>query len=189
LLQLKALAENLEDETKVRRLASIAEQAETEVRKWLAVLARCSELQAQLDVLDIDVSFAETPNELDRHRIGLQNAWESRLREIDEYTEVLLDRIETACATARAKAFWNLTNARSVVQSGNHVATEVHDFNEAIGIASDPRSFDLPQLDSPVELGAKAIQTGKDAAPVVAGVAAGIIAFVQVKNKIQGDDD
>jgi hypothetical protein len=79
LLQLKALAEKFEGQTKVGGLAKTAEQAETEVREWLAVLARCTELQGLLDVLELDRALAVSLDELHLHRLGLQTARQYRL--------------------------------------------------------------------------------------------------------------
>ena len=93
LLQLKAIAEKFEATTRIGGLAMTAEQAVTEVREWLAVLARCSELQGLLDVLELDRVLAVSPDELNKHRLGLQTARQNRLDHIAQYTEPLLDRL------------------------------------------------------------------------------------------------
>lgn len=54
MLQLKTLAEKFECKTNVGGIAKTAQEAESEVRKWLAVLARCVQLQTALDVLELD---------------------------------------------------------------------------------------------------------------------------------------
>jgi hypothetical protein len=185
LLQLKAIAEKFERTTKVRGLAVTAGQAVTEVRAWLAVLARCSELQGLLDVLELDRVLAVSPDELNQHRLGLRSARQKRLDLIVEYTEPLLDRIDAACGTANAKMLLNWTTARAVVQSGNHVAAGVHDFHELLGIESVPRSWEVRQLEPAAEVGAQAIQTTKDKAPSVAAAGVFLLGGAVLKNKVQ----
>jgi hypothetical protein len=188
LLQLKAIAEKFEATTKVGGLAMTAEQAVTEVREWLAVLARCSELQGLLDVLELDRVLAVSPDELNQHRLGLQTARQNRLDLIAKYTEPLLDRIDAACGTANAKMLWNWTKALAVVQSGNHVAAEVHVFHELLGIASVPRSWEARQLERAAEMGAQAIQKTKDTAPRVAAAGVLLVGGAVLRNKVQGQD-
>jgi len=188
LLQLKAIAEKFEGTTNVGGLAKTAEQATTDVREWLAVLARCSELQGKLDVLELDRVLAVSPDELNQHRLGLQTARQERLDRIALYTEPLLGGIDAACGTANEKLLWNWTKARSVVQSGNLVAAGVHDFHELLGIASVPRSWEARQLERPEEMGAQAIQKTKDAAPYVAVVGTFLVGSAVVRDKIQDQD-
>lgn len=188
LLQLKAIAEKLEATTRVSSLASTTAQAEDEVREWLAVLARCSELQALLDVLELDRVLAVAPDQLDQHRLGLQAARQDRLDLVAQYTEPLLDRIDAACDTANAKLLWNWTNARAVVEYSNRVAGEVQDFHGLLGIACVPREWETRRLERAAEVGAQAIQKAKDTAPKVAAAGALLVSGVLLKNKVQGEE-
>ena len=54
LRRLDALAEKMEKKSSVGDVAKIAKGAEVEVEEWLAVLARCFQLQDGLDVLELD---------------------------------------------------------------------------------------------------------------------------------------
>jgi len=161
---------------------------DTEVGEWLAVLARCSQLQEVLDVLELDRVFAIAPHELNQHRLGLRSARESRLALIAQHTEPLLDRIDAACSTANAKLIWNWTNALAVVESSNHVAAGVHDFHETLGIDSTARAWEARRLERAVEIGAQAIQKTKDSAPSVAAASVMLVGGALLKNKVQGSD-
>lgn len=188
LLQLKAIAEKLEGTTKVGKLAETAGRAETEVREWLAVLARCSELQGLLDVLELDRVLAVSPDQLDQHRVGLQTARQDRLDGVAQYTEDLLDRIDKACGTANAKMLWNWTNSLVVLESSNRIAAGVYDFHELLGIASVRRAWETRRLERAAAMGAQAIQKTKEDAPGVLGAFAVVLGGVALKNKLQGDE-
>ncbi|WP_433226234.1 hypothetical protein [Actinomadura formosensis] len=71
LRQLDALAEKMERKTKIGDLATTAKEAESAVREWLAVLARCFQLQDAIAVLELDRVLDASPKELDGHRLGL----------------------------------------------------------------------------------------------------------------------
>ena len=74
LRQLDALAEKLERKTKIGDLAEAAKEAEAKVQEWLAVLARCFQLQDAIAVLELDRVLDAAPDELDRHRLALRTA-------------------------------------------------------------------------------------------------------------------
>ena len=88
LRQLADLADKLDEKTKVGDLAKIAKDAEADVEKWLAVLARCFQLHDAVGVLELDRVLDASPEELDQHRLGLRAAREDRLGIIAESTGV-----------------------------------------------------------------------------------------------------
>src|SRR5664280_35974 len=97
------LARKIEQKTKVGDLAKTAKEAEAEVQKWLAVLARCFQLHEAIAVLELDRVLDTSPDELDRHRLGLKAARRDRLELISQATESLLARISAAAGPANSK--------------------------------------------------------------------------------------
>lgn len=71
LLQLDALAEKMENKSKIGDLAKIAGEAQPKVQEWLAVLARCFQLQDATAVLELDRVLDAAPEELNQHRLAL----------------------------------------------------------------------------------------------------------------------
>jgi hypothetical protein len=142
LLQLDALTENMERETKLGEIARTTKEAEAKVREWLAVLARCFQLQDAIAVLELDRVLDASPDELDRHRLALRTARRNRLERIARSTERLMARMDAAAGTANMKVLLHPTTSRDVVQSSNHVATAVVDFHGPLGIERDRQSLE-----------------------------------------------
>jgi hypothetical protein len=140
LRQLADLADKLNEKTKVGELAKIAKDAEGEVEQWLTVLARCFQLHDAVGVLELDRVLDSSPDELDRHRLGLRAARQDRLELITERTVELLVRMDGAVDRANSKVLFNPTSSPSVVRSRNLVATDVHDFHGMLGIESGDES-------------------------------------------------
>ncbi len=136
LRQLGDLANKLEEKGTIGDLADTAKAAEAEVQKWLVVLARCFELHDAVGVLELDRVLDASPDELDRHRLGLKSARRDRLELIAESTEHLLDRMNAAVGVANSKVLFNPKQSPAVVRSSNLVAVEVHEFHELLGIES-----------------------------------------------------
>jgi rRNA processing protein Krr1/Pno1 len=165
LRQLDALAEKMERKTKIGDLATTAKEAESTVREWLAVLARCFQLQDAIAVLELDRVLDASPEELDGHRLGLKAARQDRLEHISRSTERLVARMNAAAGTANAKVLLNPTTSPAVVQSSNHVATGVHDFHRRLGIESGHQSSEARRWvhaaaearDMTLETGAKGV--------------------------------
>ncbi|MER7815647.1 hypothetical protein [Streptomyces sp. NPDC096153] len=161
LRQLDALAEKVERKTKIGDLAETAKEAESKAQEWLAVLARCFQLQDAIAVLELDRVLDTAPEELDRHRLGLRAARQNRLNLISRSTERLVARMNAAADTANAKVLLNPTKSPSVVQSSNHVATGVHDFHGRLGIESGRQSSEARRwADAAAEARDKALETG-----------------------------
>ncbi|MCG7209800.1 hypothetical protein [Streptomyces arenae] len=161
LRQLDALAEKMERKTDIGDLATTAKEAESIVREWLAVLARCFQLQDAIAVLELDRVLDASPEELDGHRRGLKAARQDRLELISRSTERLVARMDAAAGTANAKVLLNPTKSPAVVQSSNHVATSVHDFHGRLGIESGRRSPEVRRwVDAVAEVRDKTLETG-----------------------------
>jgi hypothetical protein len=184
--QLDAIAEKLES-TKVGRLAKTAEQAEHEVPKWLAVLARCFQLQDAIDVIELDRVLAESQEGLAAYRRGLKKAQQERRELIAGHTADLLGRMEVAVGTANAKMVWNRTKSLEVVESANDLATGIHDFHGLLRIESEPQSWDARQLGRGADIGSQAIQVAKDKGPIVVTAASVGLAGLTLGKKLQDE--
>ncbi|MFE9825350.1 hypothetical protein ACFYSH_25000 [Streptomyces sp. NPDC005791] len=134
LRQLDAVAEKMEHKDKIGDLATTVKEAESAVREWLAVLARCFQLQNAMAVLELDRVLDVSPEELNGHRLGLKAARQDRLELILRSTERLLARMNAVADTANAKVLLHPAKSPAVVQSSNHVATSVCDFHLLLGI-------------------------------------------------------
>ncbi|MFD7461024.1 MULTISPECIES: hypothetical protein [unclassified Streptomyces] len=161
LRQLDAIAEKMERQSKIGDLAGTAKEAESAVREWLAVLARCFQLQDAIAVLELDRVLDAFPEELDGHRLGLKAARQDRLELISLSTERLVARMNAVAGTANAKVLLHPTKSPAVVQSSNHVATCVHDLHGRLGIESGRRSSEARRwVDAVAEVRDKALETG-----------------------------
>ncbi len=141
LRQLDALATKLEKKKNVSDLADVAKAAEETTEEWLAVLARCFQLQDGLAVLEIDRVLDSGADELDRHRTGLHAARRKRRDEIGRSTVRLLERMDAAVGTANDKVLLHPLKSGAVVRSGNEVAADVIVFHERLGIEGDRESI------------------------------------------------
>jgi len=140
LRQLGDLADKIQQKNRISDLVDTAKEAEGEVQKWLVVLARCFELHDAVAVLELDRVFDASPDELDRHRLGLKSARQDRLELISGRTELLLSRMNAAVGMANSRVLFNPKQSPAVVKSSNHVAVEVHEFREVLRIESGRES-------------------------------------------------
>ena len=161
LLQLDALAERMERKSKLGELAKTSREVEFEVPEWLAVLARCFQLQDAITVLELDRVLDASPDELDQSRLALRDTQRNRLERITKSTEQLLARMDAAVGTANAKMLLHPTSSRAVVDSSNNVATGIVDFHGRLGIEARRQSLETRRwIDAAVEARDKVIKTG-----------------------------
>lgn len=161
LRQLDALAEKVELKAKIGDLAKTSKEAASKVQEWLAVLARCTQLQDAIAVLELDRVLDASPEELDRHRLALKAARQNRLERISRSTEHLMARMDAAAGTANTKVLLHPTASRTVVHSSNHVATAVVDFQGRLGIERGRQSLEARRwVDAAAEVRDKVFETG-----------------------------
>ena len=72
MLRLDDLADSIADKSKMGDLAKTSKAAESKVGDYLAVIARCFELQDALDCLRLDRVRDKSPAELDARRLSLR---------------------------------------------------------------------------------------------------------------------
>jgi hypothetical protein len=202
LRQLDAVAEKMEHKDKVGDLATTVREAESTVREWLAVLARCFQLQDAMAVLELDRVLDVSPEELNGHRLGLKAARQDRLELILRTTERLLAMMDAVADTANTKVLLHPAKSPAVVRSSNHVATSVCDFHMLLGIEAGGQSSEARRWahaatdvrDKALEAGAKGIDTARslgdetlDRAGSVTGKLAGGIA--ERVRRLRGRDE
>lgn len=137
-----AIAEKLERKSSIGDIADEAADAKKTVQEWLAVLARCFQLQEAIAVLELDRVLDTSPDELDGHRLGLRAARQNRLERITRTTEGLLARMDAAAGRANTKVLLHPAKAPAIVESANHVSTCVVDFHGRLGIESNWEALD-----------------------------------------------
>lgn len=135
LRQLDALATKLGGKLDMGDLAAATRAAEETTTEWLAVLARCFQLQEACAVLEIDRVFDASPDEVEDHRSGLEAAREARIDSIISHTATLIERLDEAASRANSKVLTSPRSAATVVRGRNYVATRVVGFNDALGIS------------------------------------------------------
>lgn len=137
LRRLDAIADELERKKAMGDLAKAARDAEPAVREWLAVLARCFQLQDAISVLELDRVLAAAPDDLEGHRLGVRAAREERRAFIAESTERLIARMDVAAERANAKVLLHPAASGAVVRSSHAVGDSVGRFHELLGIQRD----------------------------------------------------
>ncbi|HEY2742896.1 MAG TPA: hypothetical protein VGI69_12040 [Gaiellaceae bacterium] len=163
LLQLDALADKLEHKQDVGELAKATKDAERTAREWLAVLARCFQLQDAISVLELDRVLETAPDDLDGHRIGLQAARQRRLDAISYTTGQLMARLEAAAGTANTKVLMHPTKSRAVVESSNHVGASVTAFQARLGIEQERTPLEARRwTDAAISAKDAALETGSE---------------------------
>jgi hypothetical protein len=76
-------------------------------------------------VLELDRVLDASPDELDRHRLGLKAVRGDRLELISESTAGLLARMITAAGAANSKVLLNPIESAALIKSSNLVAIDV----------------------------------------------------------------
>jgi hypothetical protein len=148
LQQLDGLAEKVEREAKISDLADLSKQAQETVVEWLAVLARCFQLQEGMGVLELDRVLDSSPDDLNKHRVALQTARERRRELIATTTSQLVARMDAAASRANAKVLLNPMSSRVVITASNEVAAGVGELHATLGVAQEGEAVEARRWSS-----------------------------------------
>lgn len=134
--QLEAIAENLEKKADLGKITKATKDAEPKVREWLAVKARCLQLQDGVAILELDRVLDSAPEDLDSHRLGLVNVRRKQLDLISTITARLLTQVNETVRNSNSKVLFNPYDAPAAVRSSNEITTGVLAFQDRLGIES-----------------------------------------------------
>ena len=134
---LDALAEKLERQTHVDDLAETSKDAGNVVHEWLVVLARCFQLQDALAVLELDRVLDASPEELDRHRVGLAKARTKRREQILQTTTRLLARIDAMAKLTNGEILRNPFNSQAVMKTVERTGSDIVQFQTVLGVVAE----------------------------------------------------
>lgn len=137
LRQLEAIAQKLHTKANAGDIAKTTKEAEVSVREWLAVLARCSQLQDATYVLELDRMLDASPEELDQHRLGLTKSRQRRRELIIRSSDRLLTEMDETVRKANDKVLFSPLSSPAAVRSSNQVSADVLEFRGRLGVRSD----------------------------------------------------
>ncbi|MDR2931341.1 MAG: hypothetical protein LBV06_10625 [Propionibacteriaceae bacterium] len=159
--QIQTITEKLERNVAIQDLVAVTRDAQVKVHEWLAILARCFQLQEALGILELDRVFVTAPRELEQHRIGLRIARQRSRDDIVAATEHLITRMDAAVASANDAVLFHPFSSPAVVESRNHVVGGVCEFWTRLGIKSEYADADSRRWDEAVvEVRDRALEAG-----------------------------
>ncbi|MGP9725492.1 hypothetical protein ACT3SZ_15895 [Corynebacterium sp. AOP40-9SA-29] len=136
LRRLTALADALDDTSDLGDLVSSAKAIETSVQDWLTVLVNCIQLQEAVDILELDRVMGASPDDLNKHRIGLETARSQRWDRMGDSLNHLLTRMDGALSRANESVLFRPLPPRRILRSTDLVTEHVVEFQEQLGLES-----------------------------------------------------
>ncbi len=137
LLQLDDISTKLGKEKSIAALVKASQDAQQPIAEWLAVLARCSQLNDAVGVLELDRVLDSSPEDVEGHRTALNTARQQRLDLITTSTTGLITRVEALGAYANGKLLLNPFESPAVIKASNTIGSRVEDFQRVMEIGEN----------------------------------------------------
>ena len=137
LRELQTLAKRASGEQRVGALASEARKIEQEAGVWIAVLARCFELQDEFEILELDHVARSSPDRLEGHRQGLDENHSDRRSAIAKQTTHLLESMNKAGDIAAANILLHALAAQKTAAAINDLSAMIDNFHAPLGVETD----------------------------------------------------
>lgn len=175
---IEALADKAAENTGVGALAKATQEIESEVGVWLAVLARCFQLQNEHAILELDHVLDAAPSRLDGHRLGLDAALQERRGKIVAKTGQLMSKLDVAGGVARENVLLHARASRAVINSINAVGGSIDDFHVPFAIEPDREALEPIRWRDAVRDSQQRKNAAAEAAPKVGAAVVGVGALV-----------
>ncbi len=177
---LDALAQKLEQQKRVDDLAKTSKEAGKVVHEWLVVLARCFQLQDALGVLELDRVLDASPEELDRHRVGLAKARAKRRDQILQTTTRLLARIDAMAKLTNGEILRNPFNAQTVMKTVERTGSDIVKFHAVLGVSAERVELEAKSwIGAAAEVRDGAIEAGAEGVKVAVRVSSSTVENVR----------
>ncbi|MEG3615711.1 hypothetical protein [Isoptericola haloaureus] len=162
--RLDALADELETQKDLGALVKSTHQAQVSVDEWLAVIARTFQVQDKIGVLELDRVADSSPEDLDRHRVGLRLARQNRLDIIGKACSQLVIRMNEASSRANQKVLFNPFASPKAVRASNQVVVAVLELERRLDLVTESETAEARRwLSAVVETRDLAVGSGQDA--------------------------
>lgn len=141
LLQLDGIGEKIRTEGSIAALLKTSQVAVQEVDNWLAIIARCSQLQDGVAVLELDRLFIDAKSDLEDHRVALTSARQKRLKLISDSVGKLQIVLDGAAKLANKKTLFNPFESPKLVSALNQISGSLGSFQDALDLAKKSDAF------------------------------------------------
>lgn len=191
LRSLDALATKADSAAKVRDLAKIAPAIANEADVWLSVVARCFQLHEETAVLELDHVREVAPQDLDGHRLALNESRDGLRDRITQVTLSLVQKIDRAARDADLEVLLHSPSVTTIVQSSNQLGDSVAEFHEPLGIQVERAAVIATgwraALRKPEQLKVAGKEAGRKAATGASAAALTVLTVVAARSA--GDKD
>lgn len=141
LLQLDGIGTKIKNENAIASLLKTSQAVVSEVDNWLAVIARCSQLQDGVSVLELDRLLSDSPDDLEDHRSALTTARQKRLQLVAESVAKLQQALDAAAVLANKKTLFNPFESPKLILTLNRISESLGTFQEALELARQSDAF------------------------------------------------
>lgn len=162
LRQLDAITEKIGKHAKVQDLATVLPTCRKQIDEWIAVLARCLQLQDTSIILELDRMAQSAPEELNEHRKAIKITRKHRMDVITQTTTKLLDCIRITVAAANQQVLLHPKASPQTVNDCNLIREDINDFGKSLGLVEAEDSLtSRPWLDAARDTTAKVMNASK----------------------------
>lgn len=180
LRRMDAFVDQLEHMRDIGHQADLMKRGTSDIAEWLAVLAKCLQLQDGYSILKLDRVRGCSPEELNQHRSAELVNREHRLELASRTTARVVDRITAVSENANGQVFLHPFDSHTVIDSGNAISERIANFSEQLGLEATRQSIKAKEwVDAAAETRDWVLDKGTEGAKAIAAFGTGVINHLQ----------
>ncbi len=140
--KLKGLSDKMEQAKNLDELAKSIEGLYEETGAWLDVIARSVQVRDRLSVIELERAYAELPEVLEQHRVGIVEARKRRLQNVQQGVSVFRRSLESSAKRLRDQKLFRPFTVDKSLETIDSVAQELSAFAHKLDIEINDKTIE-----------------------------------------------
>lgn len=120
----------------------VLERASGDARMWLSVIARSIQARDRLSVIELERAFAEKPEVLEEHRLGIVEARKDRLAKVRAKVDAMRAVFDATADRVRGEKLLHPFAVDKVLEELDSLMSATEEFSVRLGIEMDEKTIE-----------------------------------------------
>lgn len=139
LTKLKGISDKLSRAESAESIMHVLESAKDDVPAWLVVVSRAVQTRDKLSVIELERAYAELPEVLEEHRLGIVEARRERLGKVKAGVDAFCDVLEQASDKVRQEKLLHPFAVDDALEILNNLMMQTSQFSGGLDIEMDEK--------------------------------------------------
>lgn len=142
LTKLQGISDKLSRAESVDKIEHVLDAAKDDVPAWLVMISRAVQTRDKLSVIELERAYAELPEVLEEHRMGIVEARRERLSKVEARVDALREVFELTADKVREEKLLHPFAVDDALKTLDSLMAQTSQFSKGLGIEMDEKAIE-----------------------------------------------